>query len=332
MVERRRLELQSWCAAQLGPLAAFDALPVEASTRRFYRARGQFGSLIAMDAPPETEDNARFRRLSRVLREGGVPVPEVSAFDTRGFMLVTDFGETLFERAYAEGKVNAALELALDNLVRVQAIRSNAIPAYTTGRFRDELSIFSEWLVGRLLGLAPPPFLAAVSELLVAATQAQPQATLHRDYHCRNLLLTETGGLGVVDFQDALVGPVAYDLVSLLRDCYHAFPETEVAQWRSRYLAIANCGMAEADFRRAFDFTGAQRHLKAAGIFARLHLRDGRSSHLPDIAPTLRRVVALGRHRPELKPLAAWLDANVLPALAERLAMEGTAHAAPPPP
>ena len=331
MVQSRRLELKSWCAAELGALTAFDALPAEASTRRFYRARGAFGSVIVMDAPPETEDNAQFRRLSRVLREGGVPVPEVIAFDPRGFMLVTDFGETLLERAYAEGKASAALKLALGNLVRMQAIRSDAIPAYTTERFRDELAIFSEWLMGRFLGLATPPFLAATSEQLVAATQAQPQATLHRDYHCRNLLLTDAGGLGEVDFQDALVGPVAYDLVSLLRDCYHSFPETVVAKWRSRYLAVANCGMDEKDFRRAFDLTGAQRHLKAAGIFARLHLRDGRGSHLADIAPTLRRVVALGRDRPELKPLAAWLDAEVLPALAKRLAVERTAHHAPPP-
>ena len=319
-VEHRRRQLESWCAAELGPLAAFDPLPVEASTRRFYRAHGPSGSVIAMDAPPATEDNAQFQTLSRVFRGGGVPVPEVLAFDPRGFMLVTDFGETLLERAYADGRTEEALRLALDALLRLQAIRSDAIPPYSVERFRDELDIFFEWLIRRFLGLPAPAFAAAAVDALVAATQAQPQATLHRDYHCRNLLLRDDGSLGVVDFQDALVGPVAYDLASLLRDCYHIFPEPLVASWRSRYLAEADCAMAEADFHRAFDLTGAQRHLKAAGIFARLQLRDGRSTHLAAIAPTLRRVVALGRSRPELKALAAWLDAEVLPALAQRLA------------
>ena len=310
----RHAELEAWCAGQLGETAAFEALPAEASQRRFYRVRCASGSRIVMDAPPETENNQQFRVLSRVFRSRGVLVPEVLAYDQRGFFIVTDFGNTLLEAAYAQGRTDAALAAALATLVRMQRIRDDAIPRYEAQRFRDELAIFSEWLVARFLGLDLPRFAAPAMEALIDATQTQPQATLHRDYHCRNLLLQDDGSLGVVDFQDALVGPVTYDLVSLLRDCYAFFSEAAVAQWRRRYLAMTDWGMDEADFRRAFDFTGMQRHLKAAGIFARLHLRDGRASHLKDIAPTLRRVVAVGRGWPSLRQLADWVQAQALPA------------------
>ena len=312
-VEDRRRQLEGWCEAQAGRVFAFDALPVEASTRRFYRVRVAGGTHIAMDAPPATEDNLRFRNLSELFRRHGVPVPEVTAFDERGFLLVTDFGNRLFSTAYAEGREDEALERALEALVCIQGISPDAVAPYTPGRFRDELEIFSEWLVGGLLGRAAPGFLEDVWRTLVDATQAQPMVTIHRDYHSRNLLLRDTGELGIVDFQDALAGPVTYDLVSLLRDCYHVFPESVVAFWRTRYRSLTDCGMDEAAFVRAFDLTGVQRQLKAAGIFARLWLRDGRDSHLRDIAPTLERVVAVGGSYTETRRLAEWVADDVLP-------------------
>lgn len=312
-MDDRRRQLETWCEAQLGPISAFEVLPVEASTRRFYRVRTREGSHVAMDAPPATENNTQFRRLSGVFRDHGVPVPEVVAFDERGFLLVTDFGDRLFSAVYAQGGEEGALELAIEALVRIQTVPAEAVPPYTAQRFRDELEIFTEWLVGSLLDSRPPPFLADVWRALVDATQAQPTVTVHRDYHSRNLLLRDDGALGIVDFQDALAGPITYDLVSLLRDCYHAFPEPEVARWRARYRALNDPGMAEADFVRAFDLTGVQRHLKAAGIFARLELRDGRDSHLADIVPTLSRVVAVGGGYRQTRPLAEWIGAEVLP-------------------
>lgn len=266
-----------------------------------------------MDAPPATENNLQFRRLSGLFRDNGVPVPEVVAFDHRGFLLVTDFGDRLFSTVYAEGRQDAALELAIQALVHIQAIPPEAVPPYTAQRFHDELEIFNEWLVGALLDGSPPSFLTDVWRALVDATQAQPTVTVHRDYHSRNLLLRDDGELGIVDFQDALAGPVTYDLVSLLRDCYHVIPEPEVARWRARYRASTDCGMEDAEFVRAFDLTGIQRHLKAAGIFARLKLRDGRDSHVADILPTLGRVVAVGRGYPETRRLAEWIDGEVLP-------------------
>ena len=312
-MDDRRRQLETWCEGQLGPVSAFEVLPVEASTRRFYRVRTAEGSHVAMDAPPATENNTQFRRLSELFRTHGVPVPAVEAFDDRGFLLVTDFGDRLFSTAYAQGGRDGALELAIGALVRIQAIPAEAVPPYTSERFRDELEIFTEWLVGALLDDSPPSFLPDVWRALVNATQAQPTVTVHRDYHSRNLLLRNNGELGIVDFQDALAGPVTYDLVSLLRDCYHVIAEPEVARWRARYRASTDCGMEDADFVRAFDLTGIQRHLKAAGIFARLKLRDGRRSHVADILPTLERVVAVGVGYPETRRLAEWIDGEVLP-------------------
>ena len=307
-------QLESWCVEQLGELLAFAPLAQEASTRRFYRATSRDGSRIAMSAPPATENNAQFRALSVLFRAHGVPVPEVFAHDPRGFFLVSDFGDRRFDDAYATGCEEECLYLALDALSRIQSITSDAIPPYEVSRFRDELDIFVEWLVRRFLKLDPPAFLDDARETLIEATQAQPMVTTHRDYHSRNLLLRDDGSLGIVDFQDALVGPVTYDLVSLLRDCYHVFPRATVTKWLTRYRRYVDCGLNAGDFRRVFDLTGVQRHLKATGIFARLMLRDGRDSHLRDIAPTLRRVVDVAGDYRELGALAHWIGTVVLPA------------------
>ncbi len=307
-------QLEDWCAEQLGALVSFEPLAREASTRQFYRATACDGSRIAMDAPPETENNAQFRALSGLFRSNGVPVPEILAFDPRGFLLVSDFGDCRFDHAYAAGREEECLDLALESLLRIQSVESDVVPPYEVSRFRDELGIFTEWLVRRFLRLETPSFIDGAWEALIGATQAQPMVTVHRDYHSRNLLLCDDGSLGIVDFQDALVGPMTYDLVSLLRDCYHVFPEATVAEWLTRYLRRSDCGMNAHGFRRAFDLTGVQRHLKAAGIFARLKLRDGRDSHLQDMAPTLERVAGVTGGYPELEDLSRWVGNVVLPA------------------
>ena len=310
----RTRQLESWCVDQFGTLLAFEPLAQEASTRRFYRATGRNGTRIAMDAPPETENNDQFRALSELFRANGVPAPEVFAFDPRGFFLVSDFGDRRFDHAYAAGREEECLDLALAALQHIQSVKSDIIPRYAISRFRDELTVFTEWLAGRLLRLETPAFIDGAWGTLIDATQAQPMVTVHRDYHSRNLVLCDDGSLGIVDFQDALFGPVTYDLVSLLRDCYHLFPEATVERWMTRYRRLSRCGLSTRDFRRAFDLTGVQRHLKAAGIFARLNLRDGRSSHLGDIVPTLDRVVRVaGRYR-DLSNLGDWIGNTVLPA------------------
>lgn len=302
-------------------IGALQALPAEASRRRFYRVGAGGGTFVAMHAPPAFEDNHRFARLAQLLRAHGLGAPAIhAAHPAHGYMLLEDLGARDFRAAYADGATAPALEAAIGDLIRLQGLPAWAFAPYTAQRFRDEIGIFEEWLAGRWLGLRPPRFFAALAEALVAATQAVPQRPLHRDYHCRNLLWREDGTVGIVDFQDALVGPVTYDIASLLRDCYHEFDETEVARWRVWFLANAGLDIPEPAFTRAFELTAVQRQLKAVGIFARLWLRDGRRSHLGDIAPVLARIARLARALPETAALAGWIHTTVLPSARRRLA------------
>ena len=272
-----------------------------------------------MHSPPESEDNPRYIRLAALFRHHGLDTPRVHAADLRrGFLLVEDLGDQDFEAAYAAGQVDEPLDAAIRALARLQEVPRDQLPPYTVARFHDELALFADWLVRRFLALAVPGCLHATFEALVAATQNVPQCAVHRDYHCRNLLWRD-GAVGIVDFQDALIGPASYDIASLLRDCYHEFDEAAVAGWRRRYFALADLDCDEATFDRAFDLTAIQRQLKAVGIFARLYLDRGRRSHLGDIVPVLRRIVRLGRSYAETEELAAWLAAEALPRTARRI-------------
>ena len=288
-------------------VASFVPLPVEASTRRFFRVVAGGKTSVAMHSPPASENNAQFVRLSEVFCAAGLPVPAILHHDApRGFFLVTDVGERDFASVYAND-TEAPLRAAIEALVRLQRVQSSDIPPYTMRRFDDELGIFNEWFVGKLLGMVPAATFHAAKRVLIDAIASMPTCVVHRDYHCRNLLWNE-GRLGIVDFQDALVGPVTYDIASLLRDCYHRFSEAEVTRWRTHYRLRSGLAVAPAEFARAFDFTAIQRQLKAIGIFVRLHYRLGRGSHLADVLPVLGRVIALCRSYDELHALADWLE------------------------
>lgn len=324
----RPLGFDLWIDEQLrglgmaGRRGVFQPLPAEASARRFFRVAlagdkdGPPRTVIAVHSPPRDEDNARFIRLARLFRAQGLRVPEVHAADVdRGFLLLEDLGSRDFKAAYAAGDADAALEAAIRVLPVLQRLPPRHLPLYTEARFADELGIFHEWLARRLLGVTPPRRIEAAGELLVAATQSVPQRPLHRDYHCRNLIWRRDGAVGIVDFQDALVGPVTYDIASLLGDCYHEFPAAAVAKWRHRYLRLSDFEVDAARFDRAFDFTRLQRQLKAVGIFARLWLRDGRRTHLANIGPVLRRAADVAQAYGELDGLAAWIRGRLLPRL-----------------
>ena len=317
--------LADWVAGSTGVAdATLVPLPAEASTRRFYRLSGSggTGSGIAMVAPPATEDNDRFVRLARVFRGHGLATPEIHAFDqARGFVLMEDLGETDFASAYATNDTDVMLRAAIRTLALLQSLPPADIPPYTTMRFENELEIFAEWLIERFLGLALPDHFAAVRGALVDATQSVPACVIHRDYHCRNLIWRADGSVGIVDFQDALVGPACYDIASLLRDCYVEFPEADVRRWRHGFYRLAGLACDETVYNRAFDLTAIQRQLKAAGIFARLYLSRGRSSHLGDIVPVLKRIAAVSAAYPETAALAEWLVAVVTPAAGRRLAV-----------
>ncbi len=317
--------LKSWAqdacrAAFKADIESWTALPVEASFRRFFRVYTRHGSLVAMHAPPEREDTAQFVRVGELFKAREIGVPVIHAADVkRGFALMEDLGEDTLERAYARGEGARAMSLALDTILRIQRVRDDrgSIPDYTAERFEMEVGIFSEWFLGALLGIDAPPWYREMAEYLVSSALEQPKCPLHRDFHCRNLLITPAGGLGVVDFQDALVGPVTYDLASLLGDCYHEFTEAEVnAALESYYQNAQKLGILRISdrnqLRRRFDLMVIQRQLKAVGIFARLWLRDSRRSHLASIEPVLVRLAKLCRNYAATSALAHSIQENWL--------------------
>lgn len=310
--------LATWTADQLarqGCTRSFrcEALLVEASHRHFYRIHAERGgvetSFVLMRSPPTKENNSQFVALARVFADHGVNVPTVLGEEpANGFYLVSDLGERHLADAYGTGLQDQALRAAIDTLIRIQTIDDARVPPYEPDRFRDELAIFRIWFIERWLAQSfPHSDLDSVFELLVDNTQRQPQCCVHRDYHSRNLLLDEDGRIGVVDFQDALVGPVSYDLASLLRDCYHRFSEREIDRWRDYYLDRAPAKPDPAAFAAQLDLTAAQRQLKAVGIFARLQLRDDKPSHLTHIAPVLQHLHDLASRYDALAPLAGHL-------------------------
>lgn len=289
------------------------ALRAEASFRSFHRLgtgpAGPADTCILMVSPPDREQNEQFETLARVFHQAGVPVPEILDADrSNGWFLLSDLGQRELADAYGTENESAALTAALTTLIQLQGVNDPAIPAYTAERFADELGIFREWFVAELLGSLLPAGVERVFETLLGRIETQPVCCVHRDYHCRNLLFDpDTGRLGVVDFQDALRGPVSYDLASLLHDCYHTFSDAEVARWLTWYLEHTPLTLDPEAFAVDVDHTAVQRQLKAVGIFARLRLRDDKPTHLNHILPVLKHLKHQTGHYPSMAPLADWL-------------------------
>ncbi len=315
----------AWAQAQLGMALDWAPASSDASFRRYFRLRRGGRSWILMDAPPGKEDCRPFVAVARAMRTIGLNVPEVLAEDLEaGYLLLTDLGETPYLAALDPDNADALYGDALDALLRLQRARpAVALPPYDASALQAELALFPQWLLARHLDLAPPPAWEAACAVLVENALAQPRVWVHRDYHARNLMVTERHNPGILDFQDAVLGPVTYDLVSLLRDCYVAWPEDRVRGWAERYRrqAVAAGVLPEtvdaATFRRWFDRMGIQRHLKAAGIFARLWHRDGKSGYLGDVPRTLGYVLQACAHdpHPALRALGDWLKSTVCPRL-----------------
>lgn len=305
-------DLANWVAASVGaPIERVAPLRVEASHRRFYRIwmAQSPSSAVVMASPPELERNDAFVAMQRLFSGARLPVPEIIAMDREsGYFLLSDLGERHLEDAYGGPGERHALELAIANLVRIQGIETQAVAPYEESRLRDELGIFSEWFLGRWLGEALDPGARSAFEALIDNALGQPQCLIHRDYHCRNLLLDGDGRLGLVDFQDALIGPATYDLACLLWDCYHSFEEAALRHWQERYRVQSRFSFTAEALARALDLTGLQRQFKAVGIFVRLWLRDGKASHLGHIAPVLAAMGRIVGGYAETRHLSAWLQ------------------------
>ena len=314
----RATAARDWALQQLDLAdAAFAPASADASFRRYFRIENGARSWVVMDAPPEREDCRPFLKVAQLLLDAGLNAPRVIAQDlARGFLLLGDLGRQTYLHAITADNADALMLDAIDALIRWQlASRPGMLPAYDAALLQRELALFPDWYVGRHLGTAlndaQAERLAAIDALLIESALAQPRVYVHRDYMPRNLMISSPNP-GILDFQDAVEGPIAYDVVSLFKDAFLSWPAERVERWRRLYGEHARrAGLPVADdaeFARQFDWMGVQRHLKVIGIFARINYRDGKPHYLADVPRfiTYVREVAL-RYR-ELAPLLRLFD------------------------
>jgi aminoglycoside/choline kinase family phosphotransferase len=334
----RTTQLNHWVNSVLSiPASEENALvPIsgDASFRHYYRVWIGSSSYVAVDAPPERENNAQFVALAKLLGDNNVNVPEVHHVDyEQGFMLLSDMGDELYYAALlsdnksgagAAEKTDDLYNSAIECLVRIQSIdfSSCSIPVFDADFILRELNLFPEWFVGGQLELDNYPAFHSVSSLLVDNALEQPQVLMHRDYHSRNLMIRRQNSPGILDFQDAVSGPVTYDLASLLKDCYLRWPDEKISSWIQVYITHAEAAGVlsntdPAQLLRWFDLIALQRHIKCAGIFTRLFLRDSKSIYLQDIPRLIGYIMNTTRKYPELSPFNAWLTQKVLPRMTE---------------
>ena len=311
--------LQDWLAGCFpGERLKLEPASADASFRRYFRVASAGGTRIAMDAPPQSEDTSPFIRVAALMHEAGLHVPEVLAADTaQGFLLLTDLGPTTYLKAINEANADALFSDAIKALITWQrASRPGVLPPYDRALLQRELDLFPEWYAGRHLSTTlsetQQTVLARINNLLIDSALAQPQVYVHRDYMPRNLMLSEPNP-GVLDFQDAVYGPITYDLASLFRDAFISWPEPRVIDWVARYWEQAKrAGLpVDADFGefyRAFEWMGLQRHLKVLGIFARIRYRDGKPAYLEDAPRFLRYAREVAARYAALSPLLQLLD------------------------
>ncbi|MEN8212895.1 MAG: phosphotransferase [Pseudomonadota bacterium] len=324
----RLSQLQQWLTNDCGISdCSIQPLFGDASFRRYFRVTLENGETrIAMDAPPPQEDCRPFVDISRRLEAAGVHVPHIHAEDLQlGFLLLEDLGNTQYLDKLNPETAPRLYGDALGALSAMQACtRIDDLPQYDEALLNMELELFRHWLCQQHLGLSLSDdehhMLDQLFAMLVDNALQQPQHFVHRDYHSRNLMIVSNHGPGVIDFQDAVVGPVTYDLVSLLKDAYIRWPLEQVDLWAEGYceLAIQSGLMPQHDegrFQRWFDLMGVQRHIKVAGIFARLYRRDGKEGYLDDIPLVLEYIMEMLPRYPELEQLGSMIENRISPHL-----------------
>ncbi|MFA9217112.1 MAG: aminoglycoside phosphotransferase family protein [Sphingomonadaceae bacterium] len=320
--------LTEWLGTlNLVDLASLRPASADASFRRYFRAdvlaaqQAVLGAtLIIMDAPPERENVLGFIKVDEMLTQAGVSVPRVIATDyERGFMLLSDLGTTTYLQVLDHDNASTLYAEALEALVRFQlSSQPDVLPEYDRAFLLREMNLFPEWFIGKHLGAtlseAQSAELQKVFEAILANVTAQQQVYVHRDFHSRNLMWMDAGNPGVLDFQDALYGPVTYDLASLLRDAYVQWDEELVLDWAIRYWQHAKAAGLPVNkdidaFYKDFEYMGLQRHLKILGLFCRLAYRDGKQQYLGDLPTVIDYVRKTANRYRDLKPLVRLLDA-----------------------
>lgn len=335
----RNSQMTTWVAQQLGhDQFEIQGLAGDASFRGYARVDVQGRKLIVMDAPPSHEDCRPFVGVAGLLAAHDVNVPEILAQDfEQGFLLLEDFGNTLLSQVLDTDNVDAWYGLAMNQIIHMQKAPTSgeawSLPPYDQERLLTEMRLFDQWFIPKFLGLqlsdTEQHLIDSTYDMLAKQALMQPQVFVHRDYHCRNLMVTDREGkdinaLGVIDFQDALVGAITYDLVSLLRDAYVQWPTERVHAWVHTFWQRAQIqglipSVPQAQFMQWFDWMGAQRHLKILGIFVRLSQRDGKHGYLPNLPLVLYYLIHEIKAYPELAAFAAWLQDRIVPAFVAKV-------------
>lgn len=322
--------VHKWLSSELGlRVERVEPASSDASFRRYFRAFLGRDTLVVMDAPPDKEDVRPYLKVTRLLEGVGVHVPHIHEADTsRGLLLLEDLGVTQYlQRLNAGDDPDRLYGDALRALADIQTRGMEGaaeLAPYDRDPLSRELALMPEWFCRRHLEMELTPeereILDAAFEFLIAEALAQPAVFVHRDYHSRNLMVLEQRNPGIIDFQDALRGPIGYDLVSLLKDCYIGWPRRRIEEWVSGYRSLlrtrgAPAGRDDREFLRWFDLIGLQRHIKVLGIFARLWYRDGKAGYLRDLPLTLEYVRDVCSRYPQLRELSGLIERRFAPGL-----------------
>jgi aminoglycoside/choline kinase family phosphotransferase len=312
-------------------ITQFQPASSDASFRRYYRVLHEQQSYIVMDAPPEKEDTGPFIKVAQLFKQAQVNVPKIVQQNTQqGFLLLEDFGsECLLDCLNASSVKNLYTD-ALASLLQLQnnvPTQDADLPHYDAALLSTELQLFTDWFLAQQcqyqLSTTELNMLQNSYQLLIDSALQQTQVCVHRDYHSRNLMHFPANNPGIIDFQDAVIGPVTYDAVSLLRDCYISWPENIIDQHRLAYhQQLTQAGIIDCiypQFCRDFDLMGIQRHLKAIGIFSRLNIRDAKPAYLDDIPRTLNYIIQVSQQYPELQDFKHFLIENILPISQQKL-------------
>jgi len=318
-VLNRETECLRWARQALNdPQANLERASADASFRSYWRSVSGGQTWIVMDAPPDKEDIRPWLDIAQRLSGAGLHAPDIRAFDAElGFILMADLGNRLYLPELNEQSVDALYDDATQALLKMQLhIACDDLPAYDETRLVAEMELMPQWFLQRHLAYTPEceewDIIESSFRYLVSHAKMQPQVFVHRDYHSRNLLIVDNNNPGILDFQDAVKGPITYDLVSLLRDCYISWPEQRIDSWVENYrLQCVKTGLTKVDaatFKRGFDLMGLQRHLKVLGIFCRLWYRDGKSGYLNDLPLVWQYTRDVGLRYSETAPLIELLE------------------------
>jgi len=317
-------EIKNWVSSEL-KLDDFkiEVASADASFRRYFRLISAGKSWVIMDAPPDKEDCKPFVIIAKLIENAGVQAPHIYEFnEPQGFMQLSDLGSTAYLDKLNNDTADALYFDAIQAIVKIQTIQAD-VPAYNDDLLQFEMSLFRDWFLAKHLNIKLDEkqnnIINNTFLFLSDSALQQSRVFVHRDYHSRNLMITNKNNPGVIDFQDAVNGPPTYDLVSLIKDCYIAWPREKQLYWIDQFLNSSPINIERQQFIKQLDLMGMQRHLKAIGIFARLNYRDAKPAYLNDIPRTLAYVVDVCERYTELQEFSLLLSSLPITADAQTL-------------